>query len=297
MNQREKIANSFSDEYLMAMLEGVDTSEVIRQFSKDFPEMVSEFEANANSLNLLYGDLATSSKPSANEISAAYKKISEKLEVIPAKSIAREAKAGFFAELKTFFSASPMWTGASLGIGVAVLIALLWQPWVIKESLKETAHNGIPSENMQKAPSQQQDFSFDDKTSKDPMKLPEVKYRGKTAKEVLTAAQKRMQDSIDAAHLRQMSAPKPLSPPANIQIEPLASGVIMVRWNASPDALSYIIEIKGENDDSYIPVTQISQMGARITSLVSGKTYFVRVIAASGERVGPASDAKSIVVP
>lgn len=297
MNQRDKIANSFSDAYVTALLEGVNTSEVVLQFSKDYPEMTSEFEANANSLNLLYGDLAASTKPSANEISAAYKKVSERLGVIPVRSVATQVKTGFLSELRTFFSASPMWTGASLGIGVAVLIALLWQPWVIKESLKETAQSGIQTEDPKNTASPTQDYSSIDQTSKDPMKLPEVPFRGKVNKDMLTKAQKRTQDSIDAARLKQISAPKPLSPPANLQIEPLAHGVIMVRWNASPDALSYIIEIKSANDDSYIPVTQISQTGARITSLISGKTYFVRVIAASGERVGPASDAKSIVVP
>ncbi len=297
MNQREKIANSFSDAYLMALLEGVKTSEIVRQFSKDYPEMASEFEINANSLNLLYGDIATAAKPGDAEIAIAYKNISQRLGVIPSRSVTREVKAGFFQEIRALFSASPMWTGASLGIGVAVLIALLWQPWVIRESLKETAHTGIPAENPSNIPSQKQDLSMNDQISKDPMKLPEVKYRGKTTKVVLSTSQKRMQDSIDAARLKLMSAPKLLLPPANLRIEPLSTGVIMVRWSPSADALSYIIEIKGANDASFTPVTQISQTGARITSLASGKTYFVRVIAASGERVGPASEAKSIVVP
>ncbi len=297
MNQREKIASSFSDAYLMALLEGVKTSEVVQQFSKDYPEMASEFERNAHSLNLLYGDIPSSAKPENAEITIAYKKVSERLGVIPSRSVTREVKPGFFAELRALFSASPMWTGASVGIGVAVLIALLWQPWVLQKSLKETADTGIPAENTPSVPSQKQDFSMNDQTSKDPMKLPEVKYRGKTTKDVLTGAQKRMQDSIDAARLKLMSAPKPLLPPANLRIEPLSAGVIMVRWSASADALSYIIEIKGANDASFIPVTQISQTGARITSLASGKTYFVRVIAASGERVGLASEAKSILVP
>jgi hypothetical protein len=295
MNQRDKIVNNFSDAYLVALLEGVNRSEVVIQFSKDFPEMSSEFEANAISLNLLYGDLATAPKPLDNDIAEVYKKVSERFGTSPAHKVVTAIRSGFYNEMRTFFSASPMWAGATLGIGAAVLIALFWQPWVINESIRGTANNGISTENASNKGSR---FSANDQVSKDPMKLPEVRYRGKSTKEMLTASQKRTQDSIDAIHLKQMSALKPLSAPLNLQIEAQrVAGEIMIRWNASPDALSYIIEMKGANDDSYVPVTQISQTGARITSLESGKTYLVRVIAASGERVGPASDAKSIVVP
>ena len=62
-------------------------------------------------------------------------------------------------------------------------------------------------------------------------------------------------------------------------------------------ALSYIVEMKSANDARFEPVTQIGQTGTRVTSLESGHTYFVRVIAANGERKGPASDVTSIVVP
>jgi hypothetical protein len=64
-----------------------------------------------------------------------------------------------------------------------------------------------------------------------------------------------------------------------------------------PDALSYIIEVKGANDANFVPVTQVSQTNLRVTLLKSGMTYFVRVTATSGERKGLPSDAKSIVVP
>jgi hypothetical protein len=300
MNQRDKISNNFSDAYLLAMLEGSDTSEVVRQFSKDFPEMASQFAENAASLNLLYGDLSSSATPSENEIAAAYKKVSERF--APAKTIVRaSAQPGFFAQIKSNFSTSPMWAGASLGIGVAVIIALLWQPWVIKESLNETAKKEIPTANTQSIPVAPENIASNDQTSgngeSNPMKMPEVQYRGKNTKQILTSAQAKKQDSLDAAHLKHMTASTELAAPQNLQIEPLAPGTVMVRWSATRNALSYIIEIKSANDANFMPVTQISQMGARITSLESGKTYFVRVIAASGERVGPASEAKSIVVP
>lgn len=296
MNQREKIANNFSDAYLLAMLEGIDTSEVTRQFSRDFPEMASQFEESANSLNMLYGDLKSSEKPSENEIAGAYKKVSERLGTSTVRIAAAVPQPGFFAHMRTLFSASPMWAGASLGIGVAVVIALLWQPWVIKQSLNETAHNAVSPANTQGNPVVPPDFAVENQAPADPMKMPEVQYRGPKSKQILTPAQKKLQDSFDAARLLQMTTPKPLAAPLDLRLEPLGPGAIMIRWSAVGDALSYIVEMKSANDDTYHPVTQISQTGARITSLESGKTYFVRVLAASGERLGPASDAKSIIV-
>lgn len=295
MNQREKISHSFSDAYLAALLEGVDTSEVFRQFSKDFPELASAFEANAKSLDLLYGDIRSAEMPSENEIAAAYKKVSERFAPSPAPSIV--AKPGFLAQVKSFFSASPTRTGASLAIGVAVIIAMLWQPWVIKKSFNDTAQNKISPANVPNNSSNSQTFTSNDQTSNDPLKTPEVQYRGSDSKQILTAAQRRQQDSLDAARLKQMTTPKSLSAPSNLRIAPATPGSIMIRWDSAPDALSYIIEIKGANDAKFEPVTQVSQTNLRVTSLESGKTYLVRVTAASGERKGLPSDAKSIVVP
>ncbi|HYM35440.1 MAG TPA: hypothetical protein VET48_08595, partial [Steroidobacteraceae bacterium] len=62
-------------------------------------------------------------------------------------------------------------------------------------------------------------------------------------------------------------------------------------------ALSYIIEVKGANDRAFHPVTEVAHPSARLGMLTSGDTVSVRVIAASGERKGQPSDAKSIVVP
>jgi hypothetical protein len=297
MNQREKISNNFSDAYLLALLEERNGQDVLAKFSKEFPELAQEFEANARSLWLMYGGIGSVEKPSENEISTAYKKVSEKLDSkIPhsAHSVA-PVSGGFFATLKSFFSTSPTWAGASLGIGVAVIIALLWQPWVIKESMRETAHHP----NVQPAsPSKQFDnFAFDDQKSSDPSKMPEVQYRGKKEKQLLSTAQKKQQDSIDEARLKQMAEPKPLAAPNNLQAEPDGAGAIKLSWNPTPGALSYIVEIRAENDAHFDPVTQISQSRARITLLESGKTYYIRVIAASGERVGQPSDVKSISIP
>ncbi|MDP4237601.1 MAG: fibronectin type III domain-containing protein, partial [Bacteroidota bacterium] len=166
-----------------------------------------------------------------------------------------------------------------------------------KESLKETAEHATPSTITPSTPQAQQQFAVNDEPSVDPMKMPEVRYRGKDTKQMLSTTQKRMQDSIDAARLKAMATPKALAAPTDLHLEPLSPGAIFIRWKAVEGALSYIVEWKTENDENFKPVTQISQTGTRITSLESGKTYFVRVIAASGERTGPASDAKSIVVP
>ncbi len=295
MNQKEKISNSFSDSYLAALLEGMDNSEVIRKFSKDFPELASAFAANAKSLDLLYGDIRTVEKPSTDEIATAYKKVSERFGASAAHQVA--SKPSFFAELKSFFSASPMWAGATLGIGAAVIIALLWQPWVIKESLNETAQNKISTSNLPDNQHTSPEIASNDQTSIDPMKTPEVQYRGSKSKELLTATQRKQKDAIDAARLKQMATPKSLSAPENLHIESLTPGSIIITWDPSQDALSYIVEIKGENDANFEPVTQVSQTRTRITSLDRGKIYFVRVSATSGERKGPPSDAKSIVVP
>ncbi len=295
MNQIEKISNRFCDAYLLAMLEGSDTASVIGKFSKDFPELASQFEVNAHSLNILYGDIHSSPKPSDDEIAAAYKKVSERFATSPSRNIAAAPKLGFFAQLQESFKASPRWTGATLGIGLAVVIALLWQPWVIKQSLNQTAEN-IPS-TTEVNPSAPQELASNDQISNDPTKTPEVKFRGKNQKDLLTPTQRNQQDSIDDVKLKAMTVPKQLTAPSGLQVEALSQGSIIIHWAASDDALSYILEMKGANDDSFVPVTQISQTKARITHLESGKTYFVRVIAASGERKGPASDAKSIVVP
>lgn len=301
MKQAEKISNNFSDAYLLALLEGNDTEEVIRRYAKEFPELLSQINANADSLNLMYGNIRTEVWPSDNEIAKAYQKVSEKLQpAITVHTSAAKPRLNFFGEVRRFFSASPMWSGASLGVAAAVIIALLWQPWMIKHSDHGTAHNNeVTSEHNN--PSGSQDIAGADQhsvdISNDPAKMPEVQYRGKNVKQTLNAAQKKTQDSIDAARLKQLATPKPLIAPAGLHVEPLVHGQVMITWKPVEGALSYIVEIKAANDDSYDPVTQISQTGARVTSLESGKTYFVRVIAVSGERKGPASDAKSIVVP
>jgi hypothetical protein len=293
MTQREKILNSFSDSYLLAMLEGKDSDKVLSKFIHEFPELTSEFESNANSVKLLYGDIISGSKPSETEISAAYNKISKKLE--PQGVHTAVTGTGFFARFKTYFSHNPMWAGASLGIGAAVIIALLWQPWTIKESLETAHHNSTEQE----APVEQKEFAVhENPVSSDPTKMPEVTYRGNAKKaEKLSPSQKRIQDSIDDARLQHMAEPKPLRAPKGLELEATSSGAITIIWNAAPDAVSYIVEIRSANDDTFDPVTQISGTRTRITHLESGKTYFVRVIAASGERVGPPSDVKSIVVP
>src|SRR5437763_884901 len=125
MTQREKIANNFSDAYLLAMLEESDGQAILSKFSKDFPELTPEFEANARSLDLMYAGLGID-QPSEKEISAAYKNVSSRLapqaKVGQAASLVRGES--FFAQFKSLFSGSPMWAGASLGIGVAVIIAL-----------------------------------------------------------------------------------------------------------------------------------------------------------------------------
>jgi hypothetical protein len=294
MNQREKISNNFSDTFLLAMLEGRDTQDVLAGFSKEFPELVSQFEANADSLNLMYGNIRSEAKPSDEEIAAAYKKVSERFAptMAPAKI---STEPGFFSRMKSIFSTSPTWAGASLGIGVAVIIALLWQPWVIKESLKESEQSTAKKE--QQTTSKPQEFaSAEQQNSANPTAMPEVSYRGNHTKEHLSAVEKKRQDSIDESHMKS-AAQKPLDAPHNLHITPLTNGSVIVQWDAAAGALSYIVEIRNANDATFDPVTQISQTRTKITQLESGKTYFVRVIGASGERKGPPSDVKSIVVP
>jgi len=276
------------------MLEGRDTQEVVTEYSKEFPELASQFEANVASLNLMYANIRTEAKPSEKEISAAYQRLSEKIS--PAKPVARIGyEPRLFHRLKTLFSSSPTWAGASLGIGLAVIIALLWQPWVIKESLQETAKN---QEKMQTTSPEKQEFaSNENPNSGDMTKMPEVQYRGKTTSQLLSSSQKKREDSIDAARVKAMLTPKALVAPRNIIIDSMSRGSIMIRWSPVEGALSYIVELKKENETDFHPVTQISQTAMKLTQLESGKKYTVRVTAASGERKGMPSDAKSIIVP
>jgi hypothetical protein len=295
MNQREKISNNFSDAYLLAMLEGRDVQDVITRFSKEFPELASQFEANVDSLNLMYGNIRTEAKPSEKEIANAYAKLSEQF--LPAKPVAGLiTKPALSYRLKNIFPMSPTWAGATLGIGMAVIIALLWQPWIIKESLQETAKNN--QEKIQTTPPEKQEFaSNENQNSGDLTKMPEVQYRGKTTIQLLSTAQKKREDSIDAVRLKILSAPKSLLSAKNVIIDSLTHGSIMIRWSPVDGALSYIVEIKKANEADFHPVTQIAQTAMKLTQLESGKTYLVRIIAASGERKGLPSDAKSIVVP
>jgi hypothetical protein len=292
MNQKDKISYKFSDAYVLAMVEGRDTQDVITEFSKDFPEMTSEFIASAGSLDLLYGSIRNEEKPSEKEIAEAYKRFT--VNTAPVKLVSETpAEQGLFAKLKNLLSTNPSWAGASFGISVAVVIAILWQPWVIRESLQETAKN--EQENVQTTV-QNQNFASNDAPSTDLTKMPEVQYRG-GATATLSAAQKRREDSIDAVRLKMIAAPKLLAAANNIIVDSMAHGSIMIRWSPVEGALSYIIEIKKENEDNFQPVTQISQTAMKLTQLESGKKYSVRIVAASGERKGSPSDAKSIVVP
>src|SRR5690242_6949791 len=97
MNQKEKISNNFSDAYLLASLEGKPPEEILQHFSKEFPELAQEFIANAHSLDLMYGDIGAE-RYSENEIGAAYKKVSEKLDSATTRhSIVSPIRQGGFA--------------------------------------------------------------------------------------------------------------------------------------------------------------------------------------------------------
>jgi hypothetical protein len=293
MNQREKISNTFSDAYLLALLEGKNAQDILTQFSKEFSELAPEFEANAHSLDLLYGGFGSDGKPNENEIRTAYKKVSERLDSRIPAHIVPPVRAGFFSGLKTLFSASPMWAGATLGIGVAVIIAVLWQPWVIRESMKEAERNGENKEQI--TPSGSKEFAVKE-TPTGVTGMPEVQYRGKKVNQKLTAVQQNQQDSIDQARMK-MGEPKPLLAPNGLRAESDGSGAIKLSWDPAPSALSYIVELRGENDANFDPVTQIAQVRARITHLESRKKYYIRIIAASGERVSLPSEVKSIAIP
>ncbi|MEP7235375.1 MAG: fibronectin type III domain-containing protein, partial [Ignavibacteriota bacterium] len=166
----------------------------------------------------------------------------------------------------------------------------------LKESHIETAHNSGQPEHITGPNPATQEIAQAEKPASDPMAMPEVQYRGAAPKHSSSTAQLK-QDAIDAARLKQMAAVRSLIPPSNLHIESAIPGSILVHWDAVPDALSYIIEVRGANDANFEPVTQVSQTNLRVTLLKSGVTYFVRVRAASGERKGLPSDAKSIVVP
>src|SRR5207245_5569500 len=106
----------------------------------------------------------------------------------------------------------------------------------------------ISSQNAQNNSSASKELASGDRTRSNPMEIPEIKYRGRREKQLLNAAQKKLQDSTDAARLREMATPKPLSAPDSLSLEPLTPGQIVIRWNPAADALSYIVEMKKAND-------------------------------------------------
>jgi hypothetical protein len=102
----------------------------------------------------------------------------------------------------------------------------------------------------------------------------------------------------DANRLKQLANSKnELAIPQGLSLDGVSKGTLSIRWDAVPGALSYIVELKSANERGFHPVTEVAHPNARIGMLTSGDTVSIRVIAASGERKGQPSDAKSIIVP
>ena len=221
MIQAEKISNDFSDAYLLALVEGTDAEKVLDRYAKEFPELALQFKANAISLDLMHGDLR-SLNTSDEEITAAYKTISERIDPAPiVHHAASSSHRSIFAEVRSFFTGSPTRSGASLAIAATVVLALLWQPWNIKHSEHESAHNTEAPANHEEHSTAPEIASADEHhedITNDPNKLPEVQYRG-GKKDDQTAAQKRTQDSLDAARLKALAVPKTLIAPAELRLE------------------------------------------------------------------------------
>ncbi len=301
MTQAEHIVHQFSDAFLVTILESGDTNEVIRLYTSKYPELSERFTADARDLELMYGYMRSSEMPSESDISSAYHTVQERFpKAVVAESAARAAKvrSGFFATIRDNFKMKPIFAGASLGIGMAVILALLWHPWAT-----ENPQGGTTAQNQNTNLGQNEKLTNDlavnttpaDQTN--PTQNPTTTFRGTNGSQTMTSAEKHHQDSIDAVRMNQLASNNDLSAPKNLVLDELTKGAVLVRWSSSQNALGYIVEIKRANEDKFSSVSQTTQTRAHLQNLHSGEKVEIRIVPTSGERKGEASDAKSIIVP
>jgi hypothetical protein len=294
MKESNNIANRFSDAYILAMLEGSDVGDVVFRYETKYPELRESFRHNAKDLELLYGHIRKSELPSEAEIARAYSKLRTRLALSVPEPVLAATRSRITNNIFSFFKARPATAGMSLGIGLAVLLAVIWQPWTLQSpsplANEEKQVNG-PSANTNKAP---EEIAEAPRTPQSPFTLPEPTFRGG---EAIGGQDKGLLDKKDRSRLSKLVVDNSLTAPTGLKVIGASDSVVEIRWNAVKNALSYIVEVKRANEGEFKAVSQTSQTQARISGLPSSERMEIRIIAASGERKGEASAAKNITVP
>jgi len=293
MKESTNITNRFSDAYILAMLEGSNVEEVVVRFESKYPELRESFKHNAKDLELLYGHIRKSELPSEAEIAQVYSKLRTRMALHtpePAQLTPRSSR--ITDNIFSFFKARPTVAGMSLGIGLAVVLAVIWQPWTIQSpspvAIQEQQVNTPPESN--KAPNEIAEAT---RPSQNPFASQEPTFRGGES----VGQDKARFDKQDRTRLSKLLVDNSLTAPTGLKVIGASDSVIEIRWNAVKNALSYIVEVKRANEGEFKAVSQTSQTQARISGLPSTERMEIRIIAASGERKGEASAAKNITVP
>jgi hypothetical protein len=296
MTQAHHILNRFSDAYVAAMLDGSSRESVLATYQLTYPELKNELHTEAERLQVLYGYLSTTEHPADAEIASAYKTfaaVSPEIRTIKEK--------GFFAKLgAVLISPSPVYRYAAIA-AVFVIGLMMWRPWSVTSPTNPSIAPTISDQNQVSSTPESHSQTPSVSPQSNPIISPTPEatpsFRGiddnDEAQKPTTPA-----SPEDANRLKQLAASKSeLATAQGLSLKAMSKGTISLQWDPVPGALSYIIEIKGANDRAFRPVTEVAHPNARIGMLTSGDTVSIRIIAASGERKGQPSDAKSIVVP
>ena len=296
MKESHNIANRFADAYIVAMLENSNAEEVIRHYEAMYPELQESFKRNAKDLELLYGYVRKSELPSEKEIASAYAKLRSRMAPLTpaATAAAPEPRLTFSQKVRTFLQVRPAIAGASFGLGLAVLLALFWQPWMQGTPQEVTSNDQQVTTPSAGEQTPQTTITDANKPGDSPVSSDGPTFRGADG---ASQEDKALLDKKDRTRLSKLAVDNSLGAPVGVKVIGAADSVIVVSWAPVKNALSYIVEIKRANEGQFKAVSQTSQTQARISGLPSSERMEIRIIATSGERKGEASAAKNITVP
>lgn len=295
MKESHNIANRFSDAYIVAMLENSNAEDVVRRYEARYPELGESFKRNAKDLELLYGYVRKSELPSDPEVAAAYAKLRERIAPIaPAATPAPAPGPTFGQKVRMFFQVRPAIAGASFGLGLAVLLALFWQPWMQGTPQEITSNDQVTTPSVGGESTPQSTITDTKKPGETPVASDGPTFRGVDG---VSQEDKALLDKKDRTRISKLAVDNSLSAPTGVKVIGAADSVIVVSWAPVKNALSYIVEVKRANEGQFKAVSQTSQTQARISGLPSSERMEIRIIATSGERKGEASAAKNITIP
>ncbi len=290
MTQAQNILNRFSDDYLASRLgefDSISSSEVLAKYQQTHPDLHSELNEQAASLNLLYGSLESEAQIPDTEIAAAYSRFAQ-VDVV-AKT---ETTPSLLSKISSLFSSRATSFRFATTMAVVLLALFVWKPW--SPSPTNSVNIPIVSDHNNTIASNDQSSSIQQGTQSNDPNSP--LFRGSNENDPAKTENK-LQAQKDANRLNNLMVTRALDAPAKLEVVPMTPGIVLVRWDAVEGALSYIIELKKANEQDFHPVTQLARTKTRITELASGTTVSIRVTATSGERKGLPSDVKNIVVP